>query len=127
MASYQKRTYGDGSKSVFAWVRIKPFKPASRSYSNQAEAKRWATELEIELRKQKKQGGARPDLTSLTPAGLIAAYLQLGAIFDLKVGRSISQISLFLLAERARFELAIGLLRCRFSRPVHSTALPPLH
>jgi hypothetical protein len=30
------------------------------------------------------------------------------------------------LAERARFELAIGLLRCRFSRPVHSTALPPL-
>jgi hypothetical protein len=29
-------------------------------------------------------------------------------------------------AERARFELAIGSLRCRFSRPVHSTALPPL-
>ena len=75
MASYQKRTYGDGSKSVLAWVRIKPFKPASRSFSNQAEAKRWATELEIELRKQKKQGGARPDLTSLTLAGLVAAYL----------------------------------------------------
>jgi hypothetical protein len=29
-----------------------------------------------------------------------------------------------MLAEAVRFELTIGLLRCRFSRPVHSTALP---
>src|SRR5438876_3924397 len=30
------------------------------------------------------------------------------------------------LAERVRFELTIGLPRLRFSRPVQSTALPPL-
>ena len=72
MASYQKRKNGDGSKSVLAWVRIKPFKPASRSFSNHADAKAWATALETELRKQKKLGDVRQDLTSLTIAGLIA-------------------------------------------------------
>ena len=30
------------------------------------------------------------------------------------------------LAERARFDLAVAVRRRRFSRPVHSTALPPL-
>jgi hypothetical protein len=32
----------------------------------------------------------------------------------------------YFLAERVRFELTMVLLPCRFSRPVHSTALPPL-
>src|ERR1700688_2568670 len=31
------------------------------------------------------------------------------------------------LAERVRFELTSPVRGCRFSRPVHSTALPPLH
>jgi integrase len=75
MASFQKRTNGDGSKSVLAWVRIKPFKPASKAFPNQAAAKVWAEELEAELRKQRKSGEVRRDLTSLTLAGLIKAYL----------------------------------------------------
>jgi integrase len=75
MASYQKRTNGDGSKSVLAWVRVKPFKAASKAFPNQAAAKVWAEELETELRKQRKSGEVRRDLTSLTLAGLIKAYL----------------------------------------------------
>jgi integrase len=75
MASYQKRTNGDGSKSVMAWVRIKPFKPASKAFPNKAEALKWATELEAELKKQRSHGGARKDLTALTLARLIKEYL----------------------------------------------------
>ena len=33
---------------------------------------------------------------------------------------------IFLVAERVRFELTRAVRPCRFSRPVHSTALPPL-
>jgi hypothetical protein len=71
MASYQKRTNGDGSKSVMAWVRIKPFKPASKAFP----ALKWATDLEAELKKQRSHGGARKDLTALTLKGLIDEYL----------------------------------------------------
>src|SRR5208283_1304035 len=75
MASYQKRTYGDGSKAVMAWVRIKPFRPASKSFSTRAEAKNWAEALEAELRSQKKRGQARKDLTTLTIKGLVEEFL----------------------------------------------------
>jgi integrase len=75
MASFQKRTNGDGSKSVMAWVRIKPFKPASKAFPNKAEALKWATDLEAELKKQRTHGGARKDLTALTLKGLIDEYL----------------------------------------------------
>ena len=75
MASYQKRKYDDGSKAVIAWVRIKPFKPASKSFPTQQEAEAWAKALETELRKQRSHGGARKDLTALTLAGLIKEYL----------------------------------------------------
>ena len=75
MASYQKRKNGDGSTSVIAWVRIKPFKPASKAFANQAEARVWATGLEGELRKQRDHGEARKDLTSLTIKGLVDEFL----------------------------------------------------
>ncbi len=75
MASYQKRKNGDGSTSVLAWVRIKPFKPASKAFADQAAAKAWATSLETELRKQRDHGEARADLTALTVKGLIDEFL----------------------------------------------------
>ena len=75
MASYQKRKYDDGSTAVLAWVRIKPFKPASKSFPTQVAAKAWAEALESELRKQRTTGDARKDLTTLTIAGLAAAFL----------------------------------------------------
>src|SRR5882672_11713572 len=68
MPSFQKRTNGDGSKAVIAWVR-------SKSFPNLAEAKSWASALEDELRKQRKHGQARKDLTTLTIKGLIEEFL----------------------------------------------------
>jgi integrase len=76
MPSFQKRKNGDGSSSVLAWVRIRPFKPVSKSFPNQAEARAWAESLELELRKQRKHGEARKDLTSLTIKGLVDEFLR---------------------------------------------------
>lgn len=76
MASYQKRTNNDGTKAVLAWVRIKPFKPTSKSFADMAAARTWADALEEELRKQRGQGQARQDLTSLTIAGLTTEFLK---------------------------------------------------
>jgi integrase len=75
MASYQKRKNSDGTTSEIAWVRIKPFKPASKAFPNRAAARAWATALEAELRKQREHGQARKDLTSLTVKGLIEEFL----------------------------------------------------
>jgi integrase len=75
MPSFQKRTNGDGSKVVLAWVRIKSFKPASKSFPNLADAKAWAVALEDELRKQRKHGQARKDLPTLTIKGLVDEFL----------------------------------------------------
>jgi integrase len=79
MPSFNKRTNGDGSKSVIAWVRIRPFKSVSKSFPTQAGARAWADSLEEELRKQRKQrkhGQARKDLTSLTIKGLVEEFLK---------------------------------------------------
>jgi hypothetical protein len=75
MASYQKRKNGDGSASVIAWVRIQPFKPASKAFPTLPGAKAWAVALEAELRKQREGGQARRDLTSLTVNGLVKEFL----------------------------------------------------
>jgi integrase len=75
MASYQRRKNGDGSRSVLAWVRIKPFKPVSKSFPNQDAAKSWADALEAELKSQRSTGSKRIDLPNLTLAGLIKEYL----------------------------------------------------
>jgi hypothetical protein len=75
MASYQKRKNRDGTTSEIAWVRIKPFKPASKAFPNRKEARTWATALEAELRKQREHGQARKDLTSLTVKGLVEEFL----------------------------------------------------
>jgi integrase len=74
MASYQKRKNSDGSASVIAWVRIQPFKPASKAFPNLPSAKTWAVALEAELLKQREGGQARRDLTSLTINGLIEEF-----------------------------------------------------
>jgi integrase len=84
MASYQKRTNGDGSKAVMAWVRIKGFKPASKSFPTLADAKAWAKDLEEELCKERKGGQARKDLPTLTIKGLIEEFLADREIKQLK-------------------------------------------
>ena len=76
MASYQKRTNGNGSKTVLAWVRVKPFKPVSKAFQSLVEARTWAEALEAELRKQRTRGEARKDLTVLTIKGLVVEFLK---------------------------------------------------
>lgn len=75
MASYQKRKNNDGTTSVMAWVRIKPFKAASKAFSDKGAARVWAEALEKELKKQREHGEARKDLPSLTIKGLIDEFL----------------------------------------------------
>jgi integrase len=75
MASYQRRKNSDGSRSVLALVRVRPFKSASKAFKNHADAKKWATDLEVELRKKREESDVRPDLTTLTLAQLIRTYL----------------------------------------------------
>jgi len=65
----------DGSTSYLAVVRIRPFKPASKSFPTRPEARRWADDLVRELTTQRDRGEARQDLTSLTIKGLIEAFL----------------------------------------------------
>jgi hypothetical protein len=90
--SIQKRKNGDGSTSLLAWVRIKPFKPASRSFPTQVAARGWAESLEAELRKQRKTGEAHKDLTSLTLKGLIEAFLADPETIQLKYFANLEQL-----------------------------------
>ncbi len=56
-------------------------------------------------------------------------WLQIGLPLELTDYRVVEEplgISRMVMAERGRFELPKLLRACRFSRPVHSTALPPL-
>src|SRR5215470_14389668 len=58
------------------WVRIKPFKPASKAFPSKPQAQAWATALEAELKKQRDQGkDIRKDLPALTIKGLVEEFL----------------------------------------------------
>lgn len=73
MATFSQRKYKDGSKAWIAWVRVKGFEPATRSFPTKHEAKGWADKLEAELRSKRKS--VRSDLTKLTIAQLAREYL----------------------------------------------------
>src|SRR5688572_6703122 len=75
MATIQKRKNGDGSITFLAQVRIKPFRPTAKAFSKRADAQAWSQSLERALRAQRRQGGVRHDVTSLTVAELAAEYL----------------------------------------------------
>jgi integrase len=73
--SFQKRRLDDGSLSVVALVRIKGFKPVSKAFRDEREAKVWATATEAELKRQRERGAARQDTTRLTIRSLIESFL----------------------------------------------------
>ena len=75
MATYFKRRNKDRSASILTLVRVKGFKPTSRSFENMADAKAWAEPLEKELRTQARRGGARPDIAKLTVKKLVEEYV----------------------------------------------------
>jgi integrase len=75
MASYRRYRNEDGTTSVAAQVRIKPFKPIAKSFPTKPAAKEWADAKERELREQRKHGADRADLPSLTVKTLVDEFL----------------------------------------------------
>jgi integrase len=75
MATIIPKKLASGKKSYLAQVRIKPFKPTSKTFSTQADAKAWSKKLEQDLRNQKKQGDVSHDLTRFTVNQLIDEFL----------------------------------------------------
>ena len=75
MATFIKRKNSDGTLSHLAQVRIRPYRPTSKTFSTLAEAKTWANELEQELKRQKKQGSVFSNVTRLTIGELIDQFL----------------------------------------------------
>lgn len=75
----------NGARSYTAQVRIKPFQPASKTFSEhdypggrkeaKQAAERWAEDLEKTLREQRARGGVRSDVASLSLRKLADEYL----------------------------------------------------
>jgi integrase len=75
MASYEPYTTQDGKKRVTAVVRIKGFRKTSQAFDTRRDAKEWADAEERRLRGLRDRGGARADITTLTVADLVKAFL----------------------------------------------------
>lgn len=75
MPSFQKRRLDDGAISVVALVRVKGFKPISKSFRDEREAKAWAATTEADLKRQRERGAGREDTTRLTIRALCDAFL----------------------------------------------------
>lgn len=75
MATFSKRKNSDGTVSHLAQVRVRPFKPTSKTFSTLTDAKAWARELEQELKRQQKKGAVSSDVTRLTVGELIEQFL----------------------------------------------------
>jgi integrase len=74
----------DGTRSFTAQVRVKPFKPSSktvheRDFPSRKEARtaaeRWAEQLEEQLRQQRVRGAVRSDVAALKFSELVKEYL----------------------------------------------------
>jgi integrase len=75
MASYERYTTEDGRKRITAVVRIKGFNKTSQAFDTPRDAKEWAEAEERRLRGLRDRGGARADITRLTVANLVKAFL----------------------------------------------------
>ncbi len=75
MATITKRKTPKGVISYLAQVRIRPFRPTSKTFPTLAEAKHWAKQLEEDLKRQRKQGAVSSDVTRLTVSELIDQFL----------------------------------------------------
>ncbi len=75
MATIQRRRSRGGAVSWLAQVRVAPYKPTSRTFATQREARDWSAELERELRTERQAKRTRPSLTKLTVAELLRQFL----------------------------------------------------
>lgn len=74
MATIQKRKYSDGSTAFLAQVRIKPFKPTSKSFPTRRQAIEWAEGMEKLLRAERGTG-VREDIASFDVKQLVEDFL----------------------------------------------------
>jgi integrase len=84
MATITEQKNSDGTRSYTAQVRVRPFKPSSkttheRDFPSRKEARTaavsWAEQLEEELRQQRVRGAVRSDVAALRFAALVKEYL----------------------------------------------------
>jgi integrase len=75
MPTITKRKWDNGETNFIAVVRIKGFKTTAKTFDTKAAATEWAASLEKELRTQRKRGGARADVSTLSVGGLVREYL----------------------------------------------------
>lgn len=66
----------DGSRSYHAQLSVKPFPRIQQTFQTLPEAIAWRVKTKAEFEKQRQGGGARPELATLTLAGLNAEYLK---------------------------------------------------
>ena len=83
----------DGARPWLAQVRVKPFKPASKTFATKHEAEEWADSLERELKRQRKARSTRPSLTRYTVGELVRDFLDDP---ETKVLRTYSSLELLL-------------------------------
>jgi integrase len=69
-----KRRNRDGSTSYLAQVRVRPFKPVSRTFATLAEARDWKDAQTRELKKHGSRKSVRADVTALTLRDLIDEF-----------------------------------------------------
>jgi integrase len=89
MASFEDYKTEDGKRRHLAVVRIKGFKRTARAFDSLRDAKEWAQTTEKELRGLRDRGGARADVTTLTVADLVTAYLKDSKVRQLRTVDSI--------------------------------------
>lgn len=73
MPSIRRKKTGD--RPWLAQVRVRPFKPASKTFATKQDAEEWAGALERELKRQRKARSVRPSLTKYTVAQLARDFL----------------------------------------------------
>ena len=76
MATYFRRRNQDRTVSIVTNVRVKGFKPTSKSFKTMKEARDWAEPREKELKEQRMRGGARADISTVTLGKLIEEFLE---------------------------------------------------
>lgn len=116
MATFTKRKTKSGTKYL-AQVRVRPFKPTSRTFSTLAEAKSWASGLEAELQAQREHDQATQDLPRLTVRELVESFLEDPEIQALRYHEDLSMLLAWWVNHLGNEKvLEVGVLKLREAR-----------
>jgi integrase len=117
MASFRKYRNDDGTTSIAAQVRIKPFKAIAKSFPTKPAAKEWAEAKEKELRAQRKHGADRTDLPALTVRTLLDEFLRDSEVASLRYFDDLARLCAWWSNEMGATKVAdVGVLKLRTAR-----------